>query len=247
MTTDRMTADRQGAAPDRRGGAVAFFDVDETLVAMKNPFELVRYRLRGQGDDGSAYEEFVRPLRELAATGLEPVEVSRAFYRALAGVSWFELCDLGRRWYADLRGRGVPFVASTVAALREHQARGHVTVAVSGAWAASLRPITDDLGIDLVLCTEPELDQAGRLTGEVARPMFGAAKAVAVRSVLERYGADPRVCHAYADDSTDLDMLDLVGHPTVVGDNRVLAGVAADRGWPVVPGGTVPGTERLRV
>ncbi|WP_116246359.1 HAD family phosphatase [Nocardiopsis sp. FIRDI 009] len=242
-----MTAERHDGAPVGGGRVIAFFDVDETLVAMKNPFELVRYRLRRRGDDGAAYEDFVRPLRELALSGVEPVEVSREFYRALAGVSWFELCDLGRQWYADLSERGVPFVASAVAALREHQVRGHVTVAVSGAWSASLRPITDDLGIDLVLCTEPELDQAGRLTGGVDRAMFGPAKARAVRSALERYGADPRDCHAYADDSTDEDMLRLVGYPTVVGDNRALTRIAADEGWRVLPGGTVPGTERLRV
>ena len=55
---------------------VAFFDVDETLVAMKSPFSLLRHRLRRQGDtDGYGYERAVAPLRRLAAVGLTPVEV----------------------------------------------------------------------------------------------------------------------------------------------------------------------------
>jgi HAD superfamily hydrolase (TIGR01490 family) len=237
-----------GVTEGRQRPVVAFFDVDETLVAMKSPFALLRYRLRQQGDeDGSAYERTVDPIRRFASAGGQPAEASAMFYRALAGTPWRELVDQGREWYGKLRGEGVPFVESAVRELRRHQAAGHITVAVSGAWPASLRPITEDLGIDVVLCTEPELDGRGLLTGRIRHAMFGPAKAQAVRSVLTGYGAAAEDCFAYADDPGDLDMLRLVGHPTVVGDHPVLGAVAAEHGWPTVSGATVGGIARMPV
>ncbi|MFI0235767.1 HAD family hydrolase [Streptomyces sp. NPDC016845] len=227
---------------------VAFFDVDETLVAMKSPFALLRYRLREQGDrDGSAYRAKADPIRRFAAQGGAPAEASAMFYRALAGVPWSELLRQGRDWYRELHGRGVPFVEATLRALRHHQSRGHLTVAVSGAWPASLRPLADDLGFDQVLCTQPEVDRAGLLTGRIERAMFGPAKGAAVRAVLAAQGAAAGECFAYADDPSDLDMLRLVGRPAVVGDHPVLAGMAAEHGWQVLSGALVPGAERIPV
>lgn len=227
---------------------VAFFDVDETLVAMKSPFAMLRHRLREQGDlDGSAYRATADPIRRFAAQGGAPAEASAMFYRALAGVPWSELLSQGRDWYRELRGRGIPFVEATLRELRHHQSQGHLTVAVSGAWPASLRPMAEDLGIDLVLCTEPEVDEAGLLTGRIARPMFGPAKGAAVRDVLAAQGAVAGECFAYADDPSDLDMLRLVGRPTIVGDHPVLAGMAAEYGWRVLSDALVPGTERIPV
>lgn len=228
---------------------VAFFDVDETLVAMKSPFALLRHRLREQGDlDGSVYRSKVVPIREFAAGGGAPAEASAMFYRAVAGVRWSELMSQGRAWYAELRDRReIPFLAAPVRELSRHQSQGHFTVAVSGAWPATLLPMAEDLGIDLVLCSEPEVDENGLLTGRIARAMFGPAKAAAVRAVIAERGVAAADCFAYADDPSDLDMLRLVGRPTVVGDHPVLAGVAAERGWRMLPNTLVSGANRIPV
>ncbi|GAA2224117.1 HAD-IB family hydrolase [Streptomyces amakusaensis] len=221
---------------------VAFFDADETLVAMKSPFALLRHRLARLGDDGTEYERLVEPLRRHARQGGAPAEVSAMYYRALAGIPVAELMAEGRQWYAQLDSRGVPFVSAALDALRSHQAAGHVIAVISGAWRASLQPITDHLGVDVVLCTEPAVDGAGLLTGEVAGAMFGPAKALAVHRVLDAYDAAAEDCFAYADDPGDLPMLELVGHPTVVGGHPAMSRLAAERGWPTLPATVVPGS-----
>jgi HAD superfamily hydrolase (TIGR01490 family) len=227
---------------------VAFFDVDETLVAMKSPFSLLRYRLRQQGDaDGSTYERMVAPLRGLAAAGGAPVEVASKFYEYFAGVAWGELLAQGREWYAELRGCGVPFIGAALTQLRRHQAAGHAVVAVSGSWSASLGPIAEDLGIDMTLCSEPAVDDHGRLTGGIRRAMFGPAKVEAVNRALARYGANPADCYAYADDPGDLAMLRLVGHPATIGDHPAMTALAAEQGWPVYPATVVAGSCRQPV
>lgn len=243
----RPLTDSANGSPAGPRNVIAFFDADETLVAMKSPFALLRYHLSRQGDDGTEYERLVAPLRLHARQGGAPAEVSAMYYRILAGLPLSRLIGEGHEWYSDLRRTGVPFVAGALEALRRHQEAGHVIAVISGAWRASLGPITDDLGVDVVLCTEPVVDPAGRLTGEVARAMFGPAKAVAVREVLDAYRADAEECHAYADDPGDLPMLSLVGHPTVVGGHPRMAELAERHGWPRIPGTVVTGCRPVPV
>jgi HAD superfamily hydrolase (TIGR01490 family) len=227
---------------------VAFFDADETLIAMKSPFSLLRYRLRQQGDaDGSGYERLVGPLRTMAATASTPVEVVAKFYELFAGVPWQELLAQGQQWYGDLRRVGLPLIQAPLARLRAHQAAGHTVVVISGSWLATLGPLAVDLGIDEVFCTEPELDDGGRLTGRIARPMFGPTKTEAVRDALAMFGADPADCFAYADDPGDLPMLRMVGRPTVVGAHPRMTDLAAERGWPVLAATLPAGTCRQPV
>ena len=238
-----MTVERNPSRP-----VVAFFDADETLIAMKSPFSLLRHRLREQGDtSGAEYERQVEPLRRLAELGVTPVEVVSKFYELFAGVPWDELLTDGRRWYSALRAHGAPFIEPTVARLRRHQAAGHRTVVISGSWPASLHPITDDLDIDLVLCTEPDLDAEGLMTGAIRRAMFGPEKAEAMKEALAKFGADPADCYAYGDDPGDLPMLRRVGRPTVVGAHPAMARVAADEGWETIPATLAEGTRRHSV
>ncbi|QJS11017.1 HAD-IB family hydrolase [Streptomyces argyrophyllae] len=235
-------------AADHDRPVVAFFDADETLIAMKTPFSLLRWRLRRQGDiTGAAYERAVEPLRRLASMGVTPVEVVSKFYELHAGIPWGDVVAEARAWYADLREHGAPFIEPTVARLRRHQQAGHRTVVISGSWPATLHPITDDLGIDLVLCTEPDLDADGRMTGAIRHAMFGPAKADAVREALAKFGADPADCYAYGDDPGDLTMLGMVGHPTVVGANPRMTEHAAQHGWPTLPATLAAGTRRQHV
>jgi phosphoserine phosphatase len=84
------------------------------------------------------------------------------------------------------------------------------------------------------LCTEPVTDAAGILTGDVIRPMIGTAKADAVRDTMMQLGLTPADCYAYADHSSDLDMLTQVGHPRVVGADPVLNRHAKQHGWPIL-------------
>ncbi|MFC8566684.1 HAD family hydrolase [Streptomyces sp. NPDC057245] len=227
---------------------IAFFDADETLIAMKTPFSLLRYRLRQQGDvSGAEYERRVEPLRRLAALGVTPVEVVSRFYELFEGVPWDEVRSDARDWYAELRAQGCPFVEPVVARLRRHREARHHTVVVSGSWPATLQPMAEDLGIDLVLCTEPGIDARGRMDGTIRHAMFGPAKGDAMGEALAKFGADPADCYAYGDDPGDLTMLRRVGRPTVVGEHPTMVRTAAEEGWEVLPARLAPGTRRQPV
>jgi HAD superfamily hydrolase (TIGR01490 family) len=211
---------------------IAFFDVDETLLNTKSMFDFLRFRRSAE-----EHRRATDRLGSMARAGVDRVEINRAYYRLWAGEDWAELMEQGRAWYAEVRSGsriGPPFIAATLTALRRHQAAGHLIALMSGSFLPCLRPLADDLGVEIVLCTHPDLDPAGRLTGTVRHPMIGRSKVVVLQATARRRGANLTDCHAYADHASDLPMLRCVGHPHVVGDDPVLLAAAQAADWPVL-------------
>ena len=55
-----------------------------------------------------------------------------------------------------------------------------------------------------------------------------------MRILAVEHGYDLSQSYSYSDSSTDLPMLEVVGHPVAVNPDAALRAVAADRGWPVL-------------
>ena len=54
-----------------------------------------------------------------------------------------------------------------------------------------------------------------------------------MRSLAEERGYDLAECYAYSDSSTDLPMLEAVGHPVAVNPDSSLRATALGRDWPI--------------
>ncbi|AKG44200.1 MmfP [Streptomyces xiamenensis] len=217
--------------------AAAFFDVDETVIRTKSMFAFLRFWMAANGDSGDAYEKTMAEIRELAGK-VDRSEVNRAYYRLFAGISLDELTRAGQEWYAAYRVTPDAFVPAVTAELSRHRAQGSTIALVSGSFRPVLGPLAEEYGADPLLCTEPVTDAAGRLTGEVVRPMIGPAKGEAVAAAIASLGLAAADCHAYGDHLSDLGMLRQVGHPHVVaGGDPALLAHAREHGWTVLPDG----------
>ncbi|MEW2291325.1 HAD-IB family hydrolase [Streptomyces sp. NPDC006743] len=279
-----------------RSGRIAFFDVDETLIAAKSLLDFWEFWRREEGEAAAApapaAPAALVPAREAPApatvpgpvptpatapvTGLAPgtapgpasgpvtapgaawgpaaapgpvpvaagcgsagprrEEANRAYYRRYAGVPVAALEAAGRRWYAAYRRRPDALVRTTAEALARHRAAGDGVVLVSGSCRSLLLPLAQDVGADLVCCTE-QLSEGGVFTGEAGRPMIGDTKADAVSALLAESGIAAGDCIAYGDHSSDLAMLRAVGQAVVVGADPVLNRHARQLNWPVWAGG----------
>ncbi|MFB7244249.1 HAD-IB family hydrolase [Streptomyces populi] len=217
-----------------RPGA-AFFDVDETLIAVKSMFRFLRYHLAAIGSPPAAYSAVTDELRGLVAAGASREEVMRAYYRVYAGQRAADLSATGRDWFRHELGAGDLFLPAGLRAFREHGRRGDLTVLVSGSFAPCLDPLADRLGATAVLATRLETVD-GVHTGELVTLMLGRDKADATRAFLREHGIAPADCSAYGDHASDLPMLLAVGDPVVVGDDPELVRHAAARGWRRLPG-----------
>ncbi|MEV5387726.1 HAD family hydrolase [Streptomyces sp. NPDC052721] len=241
------------AAASRSAGIrrIAFFDVDETLITVKSMLDFAQQAPHSLGEDKTAqpHEGLHRGGTDLAALrrrGASRAEMNRVYYRRYAGVALARLQKAGRDWYHAYRTRPDGYITAGLAALARHRRAGHTIVLVSGSARPLLTPLAEDLGADRILCTEQLADAQGILTGEVARPMIGEAKAEAVTEVMAQLRVPTTDCFAYADHASDLDMLRAVGNPVVVGPDPVLARYARASDWPVLPADAGPRSARTQ-
>jgi HAD superfamily hydrolase (TIGR01490 family) len=115
-----------------------------------------------------------------------------------------------------------------------HRGRGEPVFVVTTTLQEVAQAIADDLGLDGALGTVCELAPDGTYTGHSLRPMYGEAKAEAVRALAAERGFDLAASTAYSDGHTDLPLLEAVGHPVAVNPDRALRRLAAERGWPIL-------------
>ncbi len=219
----------------RSSAAIAFFDVDETLITVKSMFRFLVYDFKARGLSRGAYKEAAQALQARSAAGVSRQQTNREYYRLFAGRPVDETLANGRAWFdAEFAGGGL-LHQPAVAALRHHQREGAAIVLVSGSFRPCVEPLAELLGVEEIVCSEPEI-VAGYYTGHLEHPVIGVEKGRLAVEVLERHKVSPDRAVAYADHSSDLPLLRAVGRPVVVGDDSVLGAHVARTG-----GGTLPG------
>jgi HAD superfamily hydrolase (TIGR01490 family) len=119
--------------------------------------------------------------------------------------------------------------------VQAHQRRGHTVVLSSSALTIHAEPVARFLEIDHVLCNRFELDEDGRLTGRIAKPVvWGRNKATAVQQFCAANDIGLQRSYFYADGDEDAALMALVGNPRPVNPRSGLAAAAAEQGWPVL-------------
>ena len=214
-------------------GAVAFFDMDGTLVRGQTPVLLVKFMWRagavslvfllGTGLWFFAYKlGLVKPtrrVREKAAgvfkgRSLEEVEVAMTRFAQEVLVP-----RLNRQ---------------VVGALREHMAKGVRVVILSAALEPVVKALGRELGVEDCVGAACEISH-GRYTGRIDGPVPHANEKTRVAAgFMSRAGALAKDCWAYGDHDTDLPLLRWVGHPVAVNPHPGLLAAAQKAGWPIL-------------
>ena len=216
------------------GRSAAFFDLDKTVIAkssalafgrpfyrdglitrrdvVKSAYAQLMFRL------GGADEQTMARIRDYLATLCKGWPVDQV--RQIVAETLHELID--------------PYVYAEAAALiEEHQAAGRDVVLVSASGEELVRPIGELLGVTDVIATRMAIKD-GCYSGEVEFYAAGPRKVDAVRELANKRGYDLDDCYAYSDSSSDVPLLQCVGHPTAVNPDRTLRKFAAENGWPVL-------------
>lgn len=219
--------------PERRRGA-AFFDLDRTLISGASTFTIGVAAWR---NDLVSLRELLRDAVNAAifrVTGGSDERSEATRERILSAVAGRRVDDL-----AALADDVVPALLAEVrpesrGLLDMHAEAGRDRYIVSATPQELTDPLAESLGLEGSVGTSSEIVD-GCYTGDLAGPfVYGAGKAEAIEKLAAERGYDLRLSYAYSDSSSDLPMLELVGHPVAVNPDRSLEAVAHQRGWPIV-------------
>ena len=212
----------------------AFFDLDKTIIAKSSTLAFSReFQAGGLISRGavlrSAYAQFVYLV---GGADHDQMEKMRQFMSQLCA-GW----DVStvREIVADTLHNIVdPLVYDeAVSLIEDHHLAGRDVVIVSTSGSEVVEPIGEMLGADMVVATQMEVED-GRYTGGITFYAYAENKATAIRDLAEEHDYDLDRCWAYSDSSTDVSMLESVGHPHAVNPDKDLRRIARERGWPIL-------------
>ena len=163
----------------------AFFDLDGTLVEGFTAAVHLGHRIRHRQ---ARFGELTGTVEAALRYRFGRMKFAHLLERAggyLRGESLAELEELGESLFTrHIEPRVYEDMRRIVAA---HQEAGHTLALSSSAMTMHAAPIARALGIPHLICNHFEVDEDGRLTGAIVRPIvWGRRKAEAVRSSARR-------------------------------------------------------------
>jgi HAD superfamily hydrolase (TIGR01490 family) len=225
----------------------AFFDLDKTIIARSSALAFGRPFLHGglitrRAVLRSAFVQFM-----FALSGADEDQMQKMRDHVTSMCTGWDVAQVQEIVRETLHEIIDPLVYDeAVALIEQHRANGQDIVIVSASGEEVAGPIGMMLGADHVIATRM-VTLEGVYTGEIDFYAYGPNKAEAIKSLAESEGYDLSESYAYSDSSTDIPMLESVGHPTAVNPDRALRKLATERGWPIVAFSlAVPLRQRLR-
>ncbi len=236
MAPGRSVVDKR---PDRARRAIlsperhlAVFDLEHTLIASNvvDTYAWLASRHLSVAERATFVARLVGDAPSLLALDRrDRGDFLRSFYRRYEDAPVARLGeDSWELFHRHLLPRTFP---DGFARVREHRRLGHRTLLITGALDFVIEPIRP-LFDDIVCARLGERD--GRYTGRLEElPPIGEARALLLADYTAEHGLSLEESVAYADSSSDLAMLEVVGFPVAVNPESRLAAIARRRGWHV--------------
>ena len=212
-----------------------FVDVDGTLLRIKTMFSFLQflYKTKNPWLGRFKFYSYAAMTKNYEKLGVSREWLNQRYYRQFKGRSQSAVMELGQVWFQQTI-KPSHYVSSVLQTVKNHQRKGGEVVFVSGSFDPCLIPLAKTLQVRHILATQLEIN-AGCYTGKIKVPMIGESKAVAIRIFLQQHSIASRHCFAYADHSSDLEMLKTVGNPSIVAGDKQLEQWATRLQWPVLP------------
>nr|WP_245574189.1 HAD-IB family hydrolase [Amycolatopsis nigrescens] len=212
----------------------AFFDLDKTIIASSSAMAFSRPLLRQGLISRRAALKTAYAQLAFALAGADAAKTERMRAQISALCTGWDVAQVRAIVHETLHDVVDPLVYAEAAALiTGHKNDGHDVIVLSATGDELATPIAEMVGATMSVASRMEVI-GGRYSGKVDFYCYGEEKALAAKRLAAEHGYDLAACHAYTDSSTDLPLLEAVGHPHAVNPDRALRKVAVERGWPVL-------------
>jgi len=213
--------------------AIAFFDLDKTLIRRNSATLWVRFERAGGRMSGRQALQAMSWLLRYSVGGVDMAEPIRRGAAALAGQREADMRERVGRFYAELV-RPL-FRPGARAAVQAHRQAGDRVVLLTSSSNYVSELVCRDLGLDDYVCNRLEVDPTGCYTGRTLEPLcFGPGKVVLAERYVRQHGTALANAAFYTDSHSDVPMLEAVGRPVAVHPDPRLRRLARKRGWPTV-------------
>ena len=218
------------------GPSVAFFDLDHTIIDTNSSWHWVQHEMNhgriGVGMLATALYWFGRYALGFGA-GAEKAGAEAA--ELYAGTKATDLkAEVDAFFHREMAHRQRP---GCVEAMEAHVAAGERCLVCTTSWQhpahAAARTFGLETGPEDVICSVMEVDEAGLLTGKIAKVAYGDGKYHATKEWADRNGVDLRDCTFYTDSMSDVLLMEHVGRPVAVNPDARLRAHAEKRGWEI--------------
>ncbi len=220
----------------RHPSAIAFFDLDNTLVKGSTMF---LYALTAWKQGQLRLIDIIRfgwhqlTFLTVGETAAHSAVAQGRGLDLIAGQSVAALSEIAHATARDAVGSRL--ITATLDRARQHLANGDEVWIVTASPQAFAEIVADDLGFTGALGTQVE-SKDGYATGNlVDAPLHGKRKVGAITALAQARGVSLADCYAYSDSRNDIPMLSAVGHAFAVNPDSALAREAEARGWEIIP------------
>jgi HAD superfamily hydrolase (TIGR01490 family) len=212
---------------------LAIFDLDNTLLNGDSDYLWGQFLAQQGHVDGAFYEkENQRFYEEYTAGTLDIFEFLEFSLAPLRKIEMSELRQLHNRFMDECIR---PIISNKSRALiKEHVCKKDTLLIITATNLFITGPIAEELGIQNIIATEPEITN-NRYTGKVfGTPCFREGKVERLTNWLKQTGSNLADSCFYSDSHNDLPLLELVKKPIAVDPDDTLRSHAEMKGWDII-------------
>lgn len=213
---------------------LAIFDLDNTLIAGDSDYEWGEFVVRQGLVDVEAYaQQNAQFYDDYCQGNLDIIAYQRFVFAPLVGLPVEALAALHQEFMQTVI---YPLALEKASALIEsHRQAGHELLVITATNRFVTEPIVRWLGIDNLIATEPEMNAAGQLLGDVVGvPSFQQGKIIRLQHWLNEKNMTASETWFYSDSHNDLPLLQQVNHAIAVDPDDKLRQHAQQQGWQII-------------
>jgi HAD superfamily hydrolase (TIGR01490 family) len=213
--------------------ALAIFDLDNTLLNGDSDYLWGQFLAKQGRVDAASYEkENQRFYDEYVKGTLDIFEFLEFSLAPLSQMTMAELASLHAKFMAECI-RPIITVQSR-ALIEQHKNKGDTLLIITATNLFITAPIAQELGIEHILATEPEIinnQYSGKVSGT---PCFREGKVERLGTWLKKTGLNLAESYFYSDSHNDLPLLEMVTYPIAVDPDETLRSHAEAKGWDII-------------
>lgn len=213
--------------------ALAIFDLDNTLISGDSDHGWGQFLVENQLVDAQLYKEKNDYYLEQYQLGqLDILEYLEFSLNALTQFPKEQLFALRETF---VKQDILPLITQKSRdLLQKHREAGDYLLIITATNLFVTEPIAQELGVDDIIATEPEVID-GQYTGKIAGiPSFQEGKVKRLAAWLEEKGLSLDGSYFYSDSHNDLPLLKQVDNPVAVDADETLTAYAQQHNWPII-------------